>query len=67
MSTKPERGALLVWTDDCTCGKVHIDVYDADGVPLSGDRDIVRALRSAARQIEAGKARRLSGLRKKAH
>jgi hypothetical protein len=59
---QPERPALLVWADHCTCGKVHIDVYDGDGAPLTGQRDIVRALRAAARAIESGKAQRLETL-----
>ena len=44
--SQPERPALLVWADHCTCGKVHIDVYDGDVAPLTGRRDIVRALRA---------------------
>lgn len=65
--SQPERPALLVWADHCTCGKVHIDVYDGDGAPLTGQRDIVRALRAAARAIESGKAQRLENSHERAH
>jgi hypothetical protein len=59
---------ISTWVRGCECGKVHIDVANEDGSPLSdSDLDIIKALREAARQIERKEATRTPGAHEHKH
>lgn len=61
---------LLVFAGACAeCGKVHIEVWNADGTPIktNNDAELVAALRFAAIQIERKKTTRVTLARHQTH